>query len=313
MARGTLLLEGIRRNLQFGSSEQASRASAQLHRTFRASVLRDQGHRSSTAAKSGLDPLKHQLQLVRGHAARIRYERIEMVEVLKIRAPGSASDLDSLAKQIDAAHVEVGAALLTSVQRAAEVGHLLAQAKEQVPHGQWETWVEQNTAVSPRTARGYMQAARYWTEADKAKRRALADLGLQGALAEIARPRSTPAVEPGDSAAAPMMVRCAVEEVDRSGVIKIVTTEMPSEDPGRVGDPKQDQLAATMKSIREAEERSATRRVIMGDSIQSRPDLDGINREWDKLDQEGRDKFLSEKLLTHGHPNHWAEIIDVAT
>ncbi len=80
-----------------------------------------------------------------------------------------------------------------------------------------------------------------------------------------------------------------------------------------MGDPKQDQLAATMKSIREAEERSATRRVIMGDSIQSRPDLDGINREWDKLDKAGRDKFLSEKLLTHGHPNHRAEIIDVAT
>ena len=91
---------------------------------------------------------------------------------LEVLSPTEVSDLDTLAKQIDAAHVEVGAALLTSVQRAAEVGHLLIQAKEQVHFGQWETWVTENTAVSLRTARGYMQAARCWVEATKAKRRA---------------------------------------------------------------------------------------------------------------------------------------------
>ena len=62
-------------------------------------------------------------------------------QVPNIQAPSSVSDLDNLAKRIEVALVEVGAALLTSVQRAAEVGHLLAQAKEQVAHGQWETWV----------------------------------------------------------------------------------------------------------------------------------------------------------------------------
>ena len=34
-----------------------------------------------------------------------------MAEVLNIQAPGSVSDLDNLAKQIDAAHVEVRAAI----------------------------------------------------------------------------------------------------------------------------------------------------------------------------------------------------------
>ena len=120
-----------------------------------------------------------------------------------IQAPSSVSDLDDLAKQIDAAHVEVRAALLTSVQRAAEVGYLLAQAKEQIPFGQWETWVEQNTAVSPRSARAFMQIERHWAEADTAKRRAVADLGLRAFLAEIAEPRSTPAVEPGEDRSAP--------------------------------------------------------------------------------------------------------------
>lgn len=247
-----------------------------------------------------------------------------MAESLKTRAPGyglallaaqrlerqpglrrSVSDLDTLAKQIDAAHVEVGAALLTSVQRAAEVGHLLAQAKEQVPFGQWEAWVASNTAVSPRTARGYMQVARSWTEATKAKRRALADLGLQGFLAEVAKePRTT-------------AVRFRVEDVvSGPKTIAVPASSAPAldqtEDPERAGDPEQDRLAASMKSIREAEGKSTTPHVIMGDSIQSAANLDGINREWDKLDTAGRDKFLSEKLRTHGHPDHRVtDIIDV--
>ena len=36
-----------------------------------------------------------------------------------------------------------------------------------------------------------MQASRFWQEATKAKRRALADLGLQGLLAKIAEPKTT--------------------------------------------------------------------------------------------------------------------------
>ena len=209
---------------------------------------------------------------------------------LEVLSPTEVSDLDTLAKQIDAAHVAVLGVLLSSVQLAAEAGHLLAQAKALVPFGQWETWVTSNTAVSPRTARGYMQVARSWAEATKANRRALADLGLQGFLAEVAKePRTTIAV-PASSAPA----------LDQT------------EDPERAGDPEQDRLAASMKSIREAEGKSATPHVIMGDSIQSAADLDGINREWDKLDTAGRDKFLSEKLRTHGHPDHRVtDIIDV--
>ena len=237
-------------------------------------------------------------------------------QALENRAPNSVSDLDNLAKQIDAAHVAVEDALLTSVQRAAEAGHLLAQAKEQVPHGQWETWVTENTAVSPRGARGYMQVARYWIEADKANRRALADLGLQGLLAKIAEPRCTPAVEPEDTTAAPAEPKTikfrVIEEEPKTSVVRVV--RVPGEDSERTAGSDQSQIAATMKIIREAEEKSATPHVIMGDSIQSGANLDGINREWDKLDMAGRDKFLSEKLRTHGHPDFRdMDIIDVLT
>ena len=242
---------------------------------------------------------------------------------LEVLSPTEVSDLDTLAKQIDAAHVDVGTALLASVQRAAEAGHLLAQAKAQVPHGQWETWVAENTAVSPRTARGYMQVARYWLEATKAKRRALAVLGLQGLLAEIAKPHRIPAepVEPEDPAAAPAEPRITAvrfrgeDVVSGPKTIAVPASSAPAldqtEDLERAGDPEQDLLAATMKSVQEAEERSGASRRITGDSIQSAANLDGINREWDKLDMAGRDKFLSEKLRSHGHPDHNTDIIDV--
>ena len=232
-------------------------------------------------------------------------QRLERQPGLPERARRSVSDLDTLAKQIDAAHGEVLGVLLTSVQWAAEAGHLLAQAKEQVPHGQWETWVAENTAVSPRTARGYMQASRFWTEADKAKRRALADLGLQGLLAKIAEPRCTPTVEPDDSTAAPAEPK----------TFSVRKGSVPAEDSERTDGSDQSQIAATtMKGVVEADERSAALRVITGDSIQSAANLDGINREWDKLDTAGRDKFLSEKLRTHGHPDYrGTDIIDVTT
>ena len=232
---------------------------------------------------------------------------------LEILPPTEVSDLDSLAKQIDAAHVEVRRVLLTSVQLAAEVGHLLAQAKEQVPFGQWEAWIAENTAVSPRTARGYMQVSRFWAEADKAKRRALADLGLQGALAEIGKPRAiashvverTTEEEPRKIAA-----RVHVEDVESEPVTGIV--RVVEEEPSR--SPESDRLAATMGHVREAEYESGASRLITGDSIQFTANLDGIEREWRKLDTADRNKFLSEKLRTHGHPDHIDQkIIDVAT
>lgn len=107
---------------------------------------------------------------------------------LEVQASRKVCNLDGLAKRIDTAHVAAQAAIQAGAQKAIEAGQLLLQAKTQVPHGQWETWVTQNTAVSPRTARAYQQVARHWAKADEAKRQRVAVLGLRTALTEMANP-----------------------------------------------------------------------------------------------------------------------------
>ncbi len=100
-----------------------------------------------------------------------------------------------------------------------------------------------------------------------------------------------------------------------SGEFTVRMGSVPAEDSERTDGSDQSQIAATtMKGVVEADERSAALRVITGDSIQPPPNLDGINREWDKLNTAGRNKFLSEKLLTHGHPDKRSmDINDVTT
>ncbi len=78
--------------------------------------------------------------------------------------------------------------------------------------------------------------------------------------------------------------------------------------------PEPDGLAAIMEGVREADYRSGASRRITGDPIPSAANLDGIEREWRKLGTADRDKFLSEKLRTHGHPAYrHADIIEVTT
>ncbi len=238
------------------------------------------------------------------------------LEVLKSKV----CNLDGLAKRIDAAHAAVQTAFQAVAQRAIEAGQLLIQAKSRVPHGEWEAWIAQNTAVSLRTARAYMQIARHWMEADEANRQRVADLSLRAMLTELAGPFVV-SIRVAQSEEKPETTKVRVKLVETESEPKTITVPVyiapaldQTEDPERAGGPEQDQLSATMKNIREAEERSATPHVIMGDATQSAANLDGINREWDKLDTADRDKFLSEKLRTHGHPDHRdTDIVDVTT
>ncbi len=98
------------------------------------------------------------------------------------------SDLAGLASRINAAHAEVKAAFLSGVEKAVKVGQLLIKAKVLVSHGQWESWVESNTAVTPRACSGYMRAARNWEQSDKANRKRVSDLSLRAFLGEMASP-----------------------------------------------------------------------------------------------------------------------------
>jgi DUF3102 family protein len=69
-----------------------------------------------------------------------------------------------------------------AVSHAIRCGELLLLAREDVPHGQWELWVQAKCKFSSRAARGYLRLARL----DAANRQRVAEMSLRNALAEIA-------------------------------------------------------------------------------------------------------------------------------
>ena len=99
-----------------------------------------------------------------------------------------SKSLDDLAARINHEHSAVVAAFQKSVIHAEAAGLLLIQAKEQVRHGAWETWIGKHTTFSPRTAQGYMRVARELPKLEPEKARRVADLGLRQALEFIAGP-----------------------------------------------------------------------------------------------------------------------------
>jgi hypothetical protein len=72
-----------------------------------------------------------------------------------------------------------------AVEHAIAAGELLIEAKKQVKHGEWQTWLMANCDISERTVQAYMKLARAPLE----KRNAVADLPLREALASIAKPK----------------------------------------------------------------------------------------------------------------------------
>jgi predicted transcriptional regulator len=91
-----------------------------------------------------------------------------MVEVEK--------SLGKLAEEINAEHRACEAALRSGLRHAVRAGELLTEAKEQVKHGEWGTWLSANFGGSERTAQAYM---RVWREMPK----------LEGANPRFAHPR----------------------------------------------------------------------------------------------------------------------------
>lgn len=71
------------------------------------------------------------------------------------------------------------------VEHAIECGRLLAEVKQQLRHGEWGPWLEDNFPASDRTARTYMQLA----AAPAEDRQRVADLPLRQARDAIATPR----------------------------------------------------------------------------------------------------------------------------
>ena len=91
----------------------------------------------------------------------------------------------TLVTEIEAAHKMAQSAFASAVENAAHCGQLLLKAKAQVTHGEWGDWLDRNFPAGKRTAQGYMRLAEHGANAQ-----ALAHLGIEGALKQLAAPKS---------------------------------------------------------------------------------------------------------------------------
>ncbi|MCG8433286.1 MAG: DUF3102 domain-containing protein [Gammaproteobacteria bacterium] len=99
-----------------------------------------------------------------------------------------------LATEIRAEHEACSVAAETAARHAIKAGHLLIQAKDGMPHGEWLRWLAKHCEVSARTAQAYMRLARKAAELGEAEAQRVADLPVRQAIKAIADSRSE--VEP---------------------------------------------------------------------------------------------------------------------
>lgn len=68
--------------------------------------------------------------------------------------------LNMLAQEIESEHANVISTARATLEHAIKCGYLLFHAKRKVKHGSWLQWLRDNTSISDRTARFYMQVSR---------------------------------------------------------------------------------------------------------------------------------------------------------
>ena len=94
---------------------------------------------------------------------------------------------DALAGRINAEHRACVGAMNGALGHALAAGSLLMQAKDQVKHGEWGAWVDENFEGSKRTAEIYMRLASRRAEVEAAKAQSAAYLSIAGALRSLTR------------------------------------------------------------------------------------------------------------------------------
>ena len=101
-------------------------------------------------------------------------------------------NLDTLAILIkDAADHTVRSAA-NATEGALIVGKMLIQAKAQVKHGEWDTWVTENCSMAIRTASAYMRLAKSVPQLEDSNRQRVTDLPLREAMRAIATDPTAP-------------------------------------------------------------------------------------------------------------------------
>ena len=102
-----------------------------------------------------------------------------------------SNSLPVLAHKISVELAAVATNLQGAVEHGIACGQLLLEAKAQLAHGEWLSWLAENCNVSPRSARLYMQL---WRNREELKRKPVADLTIAEAvdlLAPIGSPTHT--------------------------------------------------------------------------------------------------------------------------
>lgn len=102
----------------------------------------------------------------------------------------NAPTLISIASDINAAHALVCQAATSALEHARRAGELLSQAKDDVSHGAWLSWLSESCpSVSARVAQGYMRIAREWPRLESVNTKRDSHLPVRQALAMLAEPK----------------------------------------------------------------------------------------------------------------------------
>lgn len=100
--------------------------------------------------------------------------------------------LDTLAILIKDAADHTMRSAANATEGALIVGKMLIQAKAQVKHGEWDTWVTENCSMAIRTASAYMRLAKSVPQLEDSNRQRVTDLPLREAMRAIATDPTAP-------------------------------------------------------------------------------------------------------------------------
>jgi Protein of unknown function (DUF3102) len=127
---------------------------------------------------------------------------------------GRITSLADLADEIKTELQNARESARTMMEHVCKLGELLDTAKHAVEHGNWESWLRDNFAITRQTAAGYMRLAKH---RDQIK----PDVPIREALRMIAKPR--PGKRVLHSPAEPSPSQIARDLIKRYGSEKAIT------------------------------------------------------------------------------------------
>lgn len=112
----------------------------------------------------------------------------QSMEAITTAATGSGLSPEALTAAIRREHESASTAARSALEHALEAGRLLAEAKAAIPHGEWESYVEDSCCIAPRTASLYLRLHRNRDRLPN--RQHVADLSVRQAARLLERPKA---------------------------------------------------------------------------------------------------------------------------